>query len=792
MTSSRWKVKSRKEKLSIRLLVFGVALGAACLFSLQKDDDIQAGAFRQITLPQAVPGRKWRNLVEDYPQWLNEIPIDSVDDFREVCGQNASFCVNTTSGCQYPEEYPLTCCDDDWNCLTLHGEHVCQYGDLCVSHLVPGTGGAECLKHWETSGGLVLYIFFLLYCFIGLAIVCDDYFVPSLEKISEGLSLSEDVAGATFMAAGSSAPELFVSLADNVISNPPRSVGIGTVIGSAIFNILVIIGLSALLAGQALSLNWRPFARDATFYLISIILLIAVVNDGVIRWWEGLVLLLIYVLYVSFMTVNERFFIWLDGVLGLSKEKIADTEILEKKAQANQNVSFEQETSKGNNPPRLNGLSAAEIEETEEQPISELMLTNNSTQELVNAARAVVEDGLGNGNRDSKSNSSVRHTVETSRPTLVVEAAAEAIKVSKKHGSESNLMQASQSRYTPPVRQASSKNPLHMSKYRGGWNALRREGSQAIKLQDVAQAVLRANNATKVWMQNANDVGQENGFNPSSSSSVSTNNETENDQSPPFNADSTEPCEQDEELGPYFECLYWPVQMEAEEMGKSASGKDEPVKSRSYCSRALGDWSVMWKARLWYMVSLPMNLCFRFTIPDCNYDVFCEDKEGKEENRKIGYSLTFFFCIVWIAILSHFLVFFAAKFGCIVGLSPAVMGLTILAAGTSVPDALSSILVAKNGQGDMAVANSIGSNVFDILIGLGFPWMLAGLIYDTPSIVGVEELWIGIGFLFGVLACLIIILLVSKWVLRQCVGGILLTLYAIYVVFELFLRPLVK
>jgi len=38
--------------------------------------------------------------------------------------------------------------------------------------------------------------------FWGLAVVCDDYFVPALEVITERLDLSEDVAGATFMAAG--------------------------------------------------------------------------------------------------------------------------------------------------------------------------------------------------------------------------------------------------------------------------------------------------------------------------------------------------------------------------------------------------------------------------------------------------------------------------------------------------------------------------------------------------------------------------------------------------------------
>ena len=57
-------------------------------------------------------------------------------------------------------------------------------------------------------GGWSLYLVGILYVFLGIAIVCDDYFVSSLEKICDKLNLSEDVAGATFMAAGSSAPEL--------------------------------------------------------------------------------------------------------------------------------------------------------------------------------------------------------------------------------------------------------------------------------------------------------------------------------------------------------------------------------------------------------------------------------------------------------------------------------------------------------------------------------------------------------------------------------------------------------
>lgn len=64
--------------------------------------------------------------------------------------------------------------------------------------------------------------------FSGLALICDDFFVPSLEAISDKLDLSEDVAGATFMAAGSSAPELFTSVAGVGVES---DVGIGTIVG---------------------------------------------------------------------------------------------------------------------------------------------------------------------------------------------------------------------------------------------------------------------------------------------------------------------------------------------------------------------------------------------------------------------------------------------------------------------------------------------------------------------------------------------------------------------------------
>merc|ERR1712188_121863 len=62
------------------------------------------------------------------------------------------------------------------------------------------------------------------------------------------------------------------------------------------------------------------------------------------------------------------------------------------------------------------------------------------------------------------------------------------------------------------------------------------------------------------------------------------------------------------------------------------------------------------------------------------------------------------------------------------------LGLTFVAAGTSFPDFLASMLVAKKGLADMAVSNAFGSNIFDILLGLGWPWMLQTCVVDPGAI----------------------------------------------------------
>ncbi|KAI1896843.1 hypothetical protein AGOR_G00099030, partial [Albula goreensis] len=145
----------------------------------------------------------------------------------------------------------------------------------------------DLFSHKErTEGAVALHVLCAVYMFCALALVCDDYFVPSLEKICERLHLSEDVAGATFMAAGSSAPELFTSIIGVFVTK--GDVGVGTIVGSAVFNILCIIGVCGFFAGQAVRLSHWTLLRDSAFYTLSVTALIVFIHDEKVSWWESL------------------------------------------------------------------------------------------------------------------------------------------------------------------------------------------------------------------------------------------------------------------------------------------------------------------------------------------------------------------------------------------------------------------------------------------------------------------------------------------------------------------------
>ena len=343
---------------------------------------------------------------------------------------------------------------------------------------------------------LVGYIIALVISFYLLAEVSDRYFVISLDKISKHLNMSHDMAGATLMAVGSSAPELFVSLIAIFRPGDHADIGIGTIVGSALFNLLVIVGAAAMVKNTLLA--WQPVIRDLLFYAIAIAGLYYVLNNGAITLIETIMLMGLYVVYVL-AVVNWR-----------------------------------------------------------------------------------------------------------------------------------------------------------------------------------------------KWFK--------------------------------YSAPDEDPDEEEDE-------------------------------------EELTGWKVVFKPFDWLLAR---------SFPPAEH-----------------YWAVFLVSILFIAVLSWVLVESAIGISHILKIPEVVIALTVLAVGTSVPDMISSVIVARQGRAGMAVSNAIGSNIFDIFIGLGFPWMLKILLDDQKLVIDIQGLDVSVGLLFASVLFIWFALVIKKWQLSQGLGFFLIMLYVLYVIWEI-------
>merc|ERR1740139_190863 len=173
-----------------------------------------------------------------------------------------------------------------------------------------------------------------------------------------------------------------------------------------------------------------------------------------------------------------------------------------------------------------------------------------------------------------------------------------------------------------------------------------------------------------------------------------------------------------------------------------------------------------------WVLLLPIVGVLFLTVPDVR----------KPGNSSYCY-LAFFMSIAWIGIMSYFMVLWTEVIGNTFDIPSILMGMTFIAAGTSVPDLLSSVVVAKKGFGDMAVSSSIGSNIFDITVGLPVPWLVY-IVYQGGTPVGVEakDVLQNILILLGMLLAVVGTIMASKWTLSKLLGGIMFGLYVAYLV----------
>jgi cation:H+ antiporter len=125
-----------------------------------------------------------------------------------------------------------------------------------------------------------------------------------------------------------------------------------------------------------------------------------------------------------------------------------------------------------------------------------------------------------------------------------------------------------------------------------------------------------------------------------------------------------------------------------------------------------------------------------------------------------------------LVIGGHLLVTAAVGLARILGMSQASIGLTIVAIGTSLPEFATSVMASLRGQGDIAVGNVVGSNIFNILGILGLTAVIHPL--ERGAIT-----WLDLGAMLG-LACVLGVLLLTRLQLGRAEGAFLLAGFVAY------------
>ncbi|XP_057710965.1 sodium/potassium/calcium exchanger 2-like isoform X6 [Corythoichthys intestinalis] len=489
------------------------------------------------------------------------------------------------------------------------------------------------------KGAVVLHMFGMIYMFIALAIVCDEFFVPALTVITEKLGISDDVAGATFMAAGGSAPELFTSIIGVFISH--SNVGIGTIVGSAVFNILFVIGMCAIFSKEILNLTWWPLFRDVSFYILDLILLIVFFLDNFISVGESITLLSGYAAYVIFMKFNST-------VEGFVKGCMNKNQVVEVEVQPKASPVAPEDDGKLSARPRLQrGGSSASLHNS--------LMRNSIFQLMI-------------------------HTLD----------------------------------------------PLSEGKFREKASILHKIAKKKCQVED---------------SEKANGVASRSDKNLPNSSSVQV------EVTPPMNGT-------------------------AGQEGEAAEDEEEDDQPLSL------SWPESGRKRFTYLFIMPIVLPLWLTLPDV-----------RKPSSKKFFPITFLGAICWIAAFSYLMVWWAHQVGETIGITEEIMGLTILAAGTSIPDLITSVIVARKGLGDMAVSSSVGSNIFDITVGLPFPWLMWSMFSGLqPVVVSSNGLFCAIVLLFLMLLFVIISIAACKWRMSKLLGFIMFMLYFVFLVVSVMLE----
>eukprot|EP01065_Artemidia_motanka_P050712 TRINITY_DN8734_c1_g1_i1.p1 TRINITY_DN8734_c1_g1~~TRINITY_DN8734_c1_g1_i1.p1 ORF type:complete len:699 (+),score=129.87 TRINITY_DN8734_c1_g1_i1:115-2211(+) len=582
-------------------------------------------------------------------------------------------------------------------------EESTVFGTADEDCVLPSTQGDRGSPDWIWRGGFLLIGMVTALSFWGLAEVTEHHFVPALSVLCAHFRIPNNVAGATIMAAGGCSPELFSSLISIFVTK--SQIGAGTIVGSAVFNHLVICAVSVLACpGGELALSGCVVVRDAAFYAVSLLLLLFAVSEvgkgttasgkpcnGFVHvyWYQAALMCLGYLLYILVCAVQKRVVAQCCPALAPEDDKHATEEELVAELDSPEHAAAED--AHRNGCCRSTCCPAAYLslwEKPSPGVCDDMIHPDPSTLSLWLHKQSRFYTGLRISSQawqhrwftiDERGMRSCRdrlHPREHLRcfnlfecmtpPEVDTEKLTLEIDLGRR---QRDLPGATRGYYGLVVLRANSRDALTRLVV-------------AINLRRAAFSELPPSVRRERWAACLT--------------------------APPPCAGGLSDLVEEETTGLHH--VMPPVSPLSDAPAAAASVEFMSIRSEfeekvSACERVQ-----MVLRCVWWAATRPLGVFFNVSIPKVT-----------EWGPRVGVSI--FCCTCWIALLSFAMTMCLEMIGGLLGVPAVVMGLTAGAVGTSFPNAWGSYVVARQGLGDMAISNALGSNVFTILVGLGVPWL---------------------------------------------------------------------
>mmetsp|Transcript_19575 Transcript_19575/g.32704 ORF Transcript_19575/g.32704 Transcript_19575/m.32704 type:complete len:700 (+) Transcript_19575:50-2149(+) len=653
---------------------------------------------------------------------------------------------------------------------------------------------------------IILMSLWIIYLMNLLANTASNYFSPTLGTLCDKLNLAYDIAGVTFLAFGNGAPDFF-SLLASVSGGVDIHVALGALLGGGVFICTVVVGCVAILC--PCDVSRRIFSRDVAFFLIANSCVLAMAITQHLHIWFAVLFLAVYFAYVAVVLIASWFspaggddrdmmvrMNSISGDISMTDFRVDSNAIqtafwhrdAEAAAASSASGGMSKIETKESNASTSSGKRGGEEEAaapTKKSGYSFLILNDSDDDDKEGSDDSPSRERKGRDEDDDSGTINLSGGFAPAFDAIIVEDyCSSAAAASHAQGAEEDpyFYNNDDSEFLDETSNSLEENLLP-SAGRGNGHATAAGsssgGGSTSTLYSTRTAARMAGN-----MKSRNNTGYQT----------------------------------------LLTSLYWQQWMVRRQFKKSVVATE---------------WSSYpWWYKLYFIVDYPVVVLRDLTIPTLDNSSWSKyhamahpildpiliaflagGLSGKSGGIPVIllcilvgmvpsaaiYALThhnrapsgsvftiiwilgaFLMCIVWIYLLAGELITCLSALGSILDISPAFLGLTVLAWGNSCGDFFTNTAVARQGLGEMALAGCYGGPVFNILMGLGVALVFATLhAYPHPYTVRLDvSSLISIAFLYIAMISTSVIIYLNGFKIERTFGIFLLSLYAVYTVFQ--------